>query len=54
MDKRRILIAKDNEGNIHAVLFMILTMILHIIYGAGANPEFRSSEAQKYLLWEAI
>lgn len=54
MDKRRILIAKDNEGNIHAVLFMIFDNDIAYYLWGGANPEFRSSEAQKYLLWEAI
>ena len=54
MDRRKILIAKDNEGNIHAVLFMIFDNDIAYYLWGGANPEFRSSQAQNYLLWEAI
>lgn len=54
IDRRKILVAKDNQGNIHAVLYMIFDRHIAYYLWGGANPEFRSSQAQNYLLWEAI
>jgi len=54
IDRRKILIAKDDKANIHAVLYMIFDKDIAYYLWGGANPEFRSSQAQNYLLWEAI
>jgi len=54
IDRRKILIAKDSESNIHAVLYMIFDKDTAYYLWGGANPEFRNSQAQNYLLWEAI
>lgn len=54
IDRRKILLAKDKEGNIHAVLYMIFDHDTAYYLWGGADPDLRSSNAQNYLLWEAI
>lgn len=54
INRRTILLAKDEEGNIHAVLYMIFDNDVAYYLWGGANPDLRSSNAQNYLLWEAI
>lgn len=51
---RKILLAKDNQDNVHAVLYMIFDKDIAYYLWGGANPKFKSSQAQNYLLWEAI
>lgn len=54
INRRKILLARDKEGNIHAVLYMIFDNDTAYYLWGGANPNLRSSNAQNYLLWEAI
>jgi lipid II:glycine glycyltransferase (peptidoglycan interpeptide bridge formation enzyme) len=54
IDRRKILFAKDEEGKIHAVMYMFYDQGIAYYLWGGANPDLRSSNAQNYLLWEAI
>ena len=54
INRRKILFAKDKDGNIHAVLYLLIDNNAAYYLWGGANPDLRSSNAQNYLLWEAI
>jgi len=53
-NQRRILFAKDKNGNIHAVLYLFWDYEKAYYLWGGADPEYRNSNAQTLLLWEAI
>lgn len=52
--RRRMLFAKDSEGNIHAAIYMIWDDNTAYLLMTGINPMFQSSGASKLLVWEAI
>ena len=54
INRRKILFAKDKDDNIHAVLYLLIDNNAAYYLWGGANPDLRSSNAQNYLLWEAI
>lgn len=51
---RVILVARDRAGRPHAVLYLIWNEHSAYYLMGGADPDLRSSGAQKLLLWEAI
>jgi len=53
-EQRKILIAKDDNNNIHAVLYLLIDFDRAYYLWGGADPKFRNSAAQILLLWEAI
>ena len=53
-DQRKILFAKDKNGNIHAVLYLLWDYEKAYYLWGGADPRYRNSNAQTLLLWEAI
>jgi len=50
----KILIAKDQEGNIHAGVYIVWDQESAYYLMGGADPKFRNSGAATLLLWEAI
>jgi len=56
IDKQQgqIMIARDDQGQIHAGLFLVWDNTTTHYLVAGADPDFRHSAAQTYLLWQAI
>ena len=51
---RKLLVAKDSEGNVHAAVYLVYDeRVCYYLFG-GADPKFRSSGAQSLLLWNAI
>ncbi|MBL4654546.1 MAG: GNAT family N-acetyltransferase, partial [Bacteroidia bacterium] len=51
---RKILFAKDNDGNIHAVLYIIWDSNCCYYLMGGSDPKFKNSDATSLLFWEAI
>lgn len=52
--KGQILYARDEEGTIHAGVFLVWdTNCVYYLFGA-ADPEFKNSGALTYLLWNGI
>lgn len=54
INQRKILLAKDENDEIHAVLYLIWDKQKAYYLWGGANPKLRNSNAQSYLLWAAI
>ena len=52
--RRKILLAKDKEGNIHAGVYLIWDNNTVYYLMGGADPDLRSSGATPYLLWEGV
>lgn len=53
-NQREILYAEDEEGNIHAAIYLVWDkMSMYYIMG-GINPDFKKTNATSLLLWEAI
>lgn len=51
---RKILMAKDNEDNIHAGIYLVWDDSSMYYLLGGGDPDYRNSGATSYLLWEAI
>lgn len=51
---RKILIAKDKEGNIHGACFLAWDKQTAYYVMGGSDPRFKSSAAYSLLMWEAI
>ena len=51
---RKILFAKDNEGNIHAVVYIVWDTESAYYLMGGADEKHKSSGAYSLLLWSAI
>ncbi|MGI9457201.1 MAG: GNAT family N-acetyltransferase, partial [Aeoliella sp.] len=51
---RRILISKDEQGEIHSCDYMVYDEQCAISLLQGANPKFRDSGAQRFLDWNSI
>jgi hypothetical protein len=51
---RKILYAEDEEGRIHAAIYLIWDDNSMYYLMGGANPDLRNSEATTLLLWNAI
>jgi len=54
LNQRIILFAKDKENNIHAAAYIFWDCEKAYYLWGGADPKFRNSNAQIFLLWEAI
>ena len=52
--RNKIFFAQDKKGQIHSVLYLTLGDEYAYLHQAGSNPEFRSSGADTFLVWEAI
>lgn len=51
---RKIILAKDEEGNIHAGIYLVWdNQYVYYLMG-GSNPKFRNSQALSLLMWHAI
>jgi len=53
-DARRMFFAEDSKGRVHAALYIVTDAASAYYLFGGADPQFRSSGAQNFLLWEAI
>jgi hypothetical protein len=53
-DCRKILFAKDNEGNIHAAVYIVWDNQSAYYLMGGSDETFKSSGAYSLLLWSAI
>lgn len=53
-NRRKILIAKDDNENIHAAIYIIWDEESAYNLMIGGNPNFRNSDATSLLVWEAI
>ena len=51
---RKILLAKDNEGNIHAAVYIVWDVQSAYYLMGGADETYKSSGAYSLLLWSAI
>jgi len=51
---RRILLAEDAQGTVHAAVFLVWDENAAYYLIAGADPDLRTSGAQSLLAWEAI
>lgn len=51
---RRILLARDGEGNVHACDYLVYDQRCAVSLLQGAIPEFRGSGAQRLLDWRSI
>ncbi|HXB41140.1 MAG TPA: GNAT family N-acetyltransferase [Bacteroidia bacterium] len=51
---RKILVAKDEEENIHGACFLAWDKQTAYYIMGGSDPKFRSSAAYSLLMWEAI
>lgn len=53
-EARKLLVAEDFQGNIHAAAYLVYDeKACYYLFG-GANPRYRISGAQSLLIWEAI
>ena len=51
---RKLLVAVDAQNQVHAAAYLVYdARVCYYLFG-GANPAFRSSGAQTFLIWEAI
>jgi len=48
------LVAKDNEGNIHAVMYLVYDQDVCYTLASGGDPKYRDSGAMALLNWEAM
>lgn len=53
-DARFMLVATDNEGNVHAVSYFVYDSNVCYYIMSGADTEFRNSGAGSLLIWEGI
>jgi len=53
-NSRRILIAKDNDGNIHASIYLVFDQFKMYYLMGGRNPTLPNSGAMSFLIWEGI
>ncbi len=53
-DCRRIFLAKDSHGRIHAAIYIIWDEQSAYYLMGGGDPELRNSGATAFLIWEAI
>lgn len=53
-DKAAVLIAKDPEGSVHAAVLLVWDELSCYYLAGGADSAFASSEAQRFLIAEAI
>jgi hypothetical protein len=53
-DARRILFARDAQGQLHAALYVVWDDHSAYYLMSGADPDLRTSGAQSLLAWEAI
>lgn len=53
-EARKILVAQDCQGNVHAVAYLVYDDNRCYYLMGGANPDYRQSGAQSLLLWEGI
>ena len=51
---RKILIAKDDEGNAHSAIFFVWDKKSVYLLISGGDPKLRNSGAKNLLVWEAI
>lgn len=51
---RKILLAKDSKGNIHAGIYLVWDANYMYYLMGGGDPDYRNSGATSYLIWEAI
>jgi hypothetical protein len=51
---RYMLFAEDSEGRIHSALYVVVDATSAYYLLGGADPQYRNSGAQNFLLWEAI
>jgi hypothetical protein len=51
---RRILFAKDAQGNVHGAIYLLNDERTTYYLMGGSNPEFKGSGANSLLLWHAI
>ena len=53
-DARKILVAKDPDGQIHAAVYLVIdrTTVYYLL--GGGDPQLRNSGATSLLIWEAI
>ncbi len=51
---RIILMAKDNKGRLHAAVYIVFDKRNAYCLAMGNNPQFKSSGAIAYVLWQAI
>jgi len=51
---RKILLAKDKEGNIHAAIYLVWDTESAYYLMGGADETYKSSGAYSLLIWEAI
>lgn len=51
---RRMLVAEDSSGRIHAAVYIVWDSDLAYYILGGADPELRTSGAHSLLMWEAI
>ena len=54
LQARKILLAKDKEGNVHSSLYLVYDHDTMYVLMAGEDPEFRSSGAGSLLIYTAI
>jgi lipid II:glycine glycyltransferase (peptidoglycan interpeptide bridge formation enzyme) len=52
--RRKILLARDSQGKIHAGIYLVWDENSAYYLVGGADPEFRTTGAMSLLLWEAI
>lgn len=53
-DARFILVAHDNEGNLHAAAYFVYDANVCFYIMSGADPAYRNSGAGSLLIWEGI
>jgi lipid II:glycine glycyltransferase (peptidoglycan interpeptide bridge formation enzyme) len=53
-DNRKILVAKDQEGNVHGACFLAWDKETAYYVMGGSDPKYKSSAAYSLLMWEAI
>ncbi len=53
-DLGTILAAKDEKGDIHAMIYIVFSAGTAHYWLGGAHPEFRDTNGMFFLLWEAI
>ena len=51
---RKILFAKDDEGNLHSGLYLVWDGKMAYYLQGGSDPEFRNSGAASLVMWEGI
>ena len=54
LDKKRIFIAQDAEGKLHAGVYIVFDQTTAYCLLIGSDPQLRRSGAVQYLLWYAI